>query len=227
MAYKKTIVCLANSRKLGGRCVAGLEFTGNRLGSWIRPVSSAEKGELLAQRLYSDRSDPQLLDVIEMELLAPKATQYHPEDHLIQVGCPWVRRGIFPRAELEPATEKPLGCLWINGGSSSNGVNDVIPAPAAAQLGSSLKLIQPKDLVMTLHTEGALFGKPRRVVRGEFSFGRYDYVLSVTDSAIETRFRTAAEGAELSLPHPLLCLSVSEIIEKQNACYKLIAGVIP
>ncbi|MGH7707024.1 MAG: dual OB domain-containing protein, partial [Vulcanimicrobiaceae bacterium] len=35
----KRIVCLANSRKLQGRCVAGRELQKNGPGAWIRPVS--------------------------------------------------------------------------------------------------------------------------------------------------------------------------------------------
>lgn len=206
--------------------MAGLEARGDGLGGWIRPVSSAEKGELYTQRLYADGSDPQLLDLVEIEFSAAKATECHPEDHLIHPGSRWVKKGSISRRGIESAAEKPLGCLWFNGESSSNGLNDVIPSAAAARLGSSLKLIKPDELVMTLRIEGAAFGRPRRVVRGEFSWGRFDYTLSVTDPLIEGQFQSASAGAEIRLPHPLLCLSVSEIFEKQNACYKLIAGVI-
>jgi hypothetical protein len=38
VAITKTIICLANSKKLRERCVAGREFTAPR--KWIRPVSA-------------------------------------------------------------------------------------------------------------------------------------------------------------------------------------------
>jgi hypothetical protein len=37
--YTKTILCLANSRRRGGRCVAGKEFANNSAGPWILPVN--------------------------------------------------------------------------------------------------------------------------------------------------------------------------------------------
>ena len=40
MTDSKRIACLANSRKLTGRCVAGREIKGRKGGKWIRPVSS-------------------------------------------------------------------------------------------------------------------------------------------------------------------------------------------
>lgn len=226
MTYKKTIVCLANSRKLNGRCVAGLEFEGNRLGNWIRPVGIAPKGELYQERLYANGGDPRLLDLIEIELAGSRATAYHPEDHLIQAGTPWVQRGTLAKAELQSAVEPVAEAIWFNGDSSYYGENDRIPAAQAAGLRSSLKLIQPDELKMWLQIEGANFGSPRRVVRGRFSIGGFDYTLSVTDSVIEAEFASAAEGTEKRVSRPLLCLSVSEIFEKQNACFKLIAGVI-
>ena len=37
------LICLANSSKLGSRCLAGLRVDG---GGWVRPVSNQEYGEL-------------------------------------------------------------------------------------------------------------------------------------------------------------------------------------
>src|SRR5260370_16894129 len=67
MPYTKTIVCLANSRKLAGRCVAGKEWDGQKIGAWCRPVSARDRGELTAERWYRKTwRDPQLLDLIEV-----------------------------------------------------------------------------------------------------------------------------------------------------------------
>ena len=46
MGEVKRIVCLANSRKLNGRCLAGKEFGGKGVGTWIRPVGAREHGEV-------------------------------------------------------------------------------------------------------------------------------------------------------------------------------------
>ena len=42
----KRIVCLANSRKLSGRCVAGRVFDGHEVGEWVRPVSARQNEEV-------------------------------------------------------------------------------------------------------------------------------------------------------------------------------------
>ncbi len=226
MTYKRTIVCLANSRKLNGRCVAGLDLQNGKVGEWIRPVGSADKGELYDERLYAGREEPRLLDIIEIEFLRPRSTAGHPEDHLVNARLQWVRQGSFERAQLSQAIEKVSGCLWFDGGSSWNGQNDKIPADVATELPTSLKLVQPDELTMRVQTEGADFGRGKKKVRGQFSIGGFDYVFSVTDSIVEAELLKMPDGTERNIKRPLLCLSVSEVFEKQNACYKLIAGVL-
>ena len=47
MSGTKRIVCLANSRKISGRSIAGREWAENRgAGRWIRPVSARENQEV-------------------------------------------------------------------------------------------------------------------------------------------------------------------------------------
>lgn len=224
MTYSRTIVCLANSRKYSGRCIAGLEFNGSGPGAWIRPVSGAPKGELQFEHLYVDGREPQLLDLIEIEFQKPRPAFCHHEDHLIEARTCWVRRGSVHAGAIVSAIEPEAG--WFDGGSTKFGINDKIPANAAAQLSSSLKLVQPKGLFIKVQTEGGQFRQPRNVIRGYFALAGKDYAFSVTDGAIEREFHDARPGANKYLRSPLLCLSVSEVFESQNACYKLIAGVI-
>lgn len=68
------IVCLANSRKLKGRCISGKQWgSGKAAGSWIRPVSERENQEVSEdERQYEDGSDPRVLDTMEVPMLAPK-----------------------------------------------------------------------------------------------------------------------------------------------------------
>lgn len=55
--FYKDIICLANSRKLNGRCVAGKDVTGN---TWVRPLSPLSKtGELTLRDItYDDWTEP-------------------------------------------------------------------------------------------------------------------------------------------------------------------------
>ena len=78
MGVVKRIICLANSRKLSGRCIAGVEIS--RYGSaagWIRPVSAREHEEVSEhERQYEDGSDPRVLDVIDIPFVTPRPKGY-------------------------------------------------------------------------------------------------------------------------------------------------------
>ncbi len=55
MPYLETIVCSANSRRLGRRCVAGKDWRDSRRRRWVRLVSpAADHGLSESDRLYAD-----------------------------------------------------------------------------------------------------------------------------------------------------------------------------
>src|SRR5687767_9109418 len=132
MAYTKTIVCLANSRKPSGRCVAGREMTSSTIGGWIRPVSSRATQEISEhERNYSDGRDPSLLDIIEIPMLTPQPHNHQTESHLIDPTQYWVQRARMSWQQLQTAVEDPAGPLWLNTSSSSQGLNDRVPEESA------------------------------------------------------------------------------------------------
>jgi hypothetical protein len=227
MSYTKTIVCLANSRKLTGRCVAGKEWDGQKLGAWCRPVSARDRGELTAERWYRRTwRDPQLLDLIEVGLLTPRPSGCQTENHLVDTAVRWTFAGRVAARHLLPALDYPAGPLWMNGESTVDGHNDKVPAAVAERQQYSLVLVQPEQLKISVSTEGADRGNPRRRVRGHFSLASCDYVLAITDPIVEKQIMSNPDGFHTELHNPILCISLSEKFESQNACYKLIAGVM-
>jgi hypothetical protein len=138
----KRIVCLANSRKLNGRCVAGRELKADGPGSWIRPVSGREHHEVSEhERQYENGADPKVLDVIDVPLQGPAPITYQTENWLLEPNLYWVCAGRLPLEELYRYVE-PAGPLWLNGFRTFNGDNDTIPVGQADLLQSSLRLIR-------------------------------------------------------------------------------------
>src|SRR4051794_37579740 len=84
---------LASSKKLGGRCVAGI----TREGRWVRPVSGAPRGLLKAECAVDGRW-PELLDVVHFGYEKPLEDPAQPENVLID-GSPWELCRRLPRDE--------------------------------------------------------------------------------------------------------------------------------
>lgn len=104
----------------------------------------------------------------------------------------------------------------------------MIPEEEVLQLNSSLLLVQPEELVVTITLEGGdKFKEPKRKMRGEFQIGDSWYFFSVTDCRLEEEMKNCGAGAEKVFRRPLMCLSVGEVFDQTRACYKLIAGVVP
>ena len=85
MPTVKRIVCLANSRKLNGRCIAGIEIAdGQRLG-WIRPVSARQHQEVSQdEQQYVDGTEPHVLDIRTVPLLDPVPRDHQQENWLLE-----------------------------------------------------------------------------------------------------------------------------------------------
>lgn len=221
--YVKTFVCLANSRKLLGRCVAGKEWEKGRGGAWIRPVGASGTGEVSEEdRRYSDGTDPVLGDVIGVQLASPAPKAYQTENHVIDSSHYWLRVGRIGWADIASLADHPAS-LWANVDSSYAGVNDRMPEAQAAELGHSLYLIGPVALDIVVGAPGTPFGNPKRTVRGSFTYAGAQYNLSITDPVIEREYLSQANGT-YRVTHAYLCISLGE--PYNGNVYKLIAAVI-
>ena len=224
MASIKRIVCLANARKLSGRCVAGREWSAERgAGEWIRPVSARDGGEVSEyERQYEDGSDPRPLDVIDVPLIEPRPEDWQTENWLLDPESYWRKEGKYSWFDL-PDIVDPVKPLWIDGFSTYNGRNDKVPLESTASVSSSLRLIHVERLALAVFSPGEAFGNRKRRVQGRFSHAGRDYALWVTDPDYERAYLSKLNGvykirdchATVSLGEPY-----------QGACYKLIAAII-
>lgn len=221
---EKLIVCLANSRKMSGRCVAGKELLGRRkTGNWIRPVSSRPSEEVSEyERQYNDGSDPSILDVIEIPLIEAKPKMYQSENWLLHPDYYWVRKGRASWSDLAFLVDTPAA-LWINEFSSYNGLNDRVPESIAESLDSSLYLVRVSKLHLEVSQPGIAFGNPKRSVQGRFQFEGVDYWLRVTDPNYEREYLAKPDGSYV-IGECCLTVSLGDLYD--GHAYKLIAAII-
>jgi hypothetical protein len=223
MPTTKRIVCLANSRKLNGRCIAGKEIVNGTPAGWIRPVSDREHEEVSEQeRQYEDGSDPSVLDVIDVPMLDPRPKRYQQENWLLDPDWYWKKVERIRWDELQQFVD-PTGPLWINGHSTSNGLNDQIPLSSANALTTSLRLIRVQGLTISVFRPGEAFGNPKRRVQAQFSNDDIQYHLWVTDPVYEQRLLAVPDGIH-QLGESVLTVSLGE--PYNDNCYKLVAAII-
>lgn len=238
-----TFICLANSRKLNGRCVAGLRTDG---GGWIRPVSLESSGTLGPQHYTLDNgNEAALLDVIKVAVSSPCPQLHQPENW--DLGRGWWRfldRFLgAPRWKLidkvEPSKGEQLLSPFLVGGPNLLGnASDRVrytefthqPAPA------SLALIEPSGVSWRI-TQSI---RGRRQTRVVFQLDGRPYNLSVTDPKWEQRLSHLTYGLHrrevagiaprdrvlftVSLGEPFKGSSASP--EDEGDCFKLVAAVI-
>ncbi len=153
MAYVKRIVCLANSYKRRGRCIAGIEVLANGYGGWIRPVSERPKAEVaLSECRYENNVIPKLLDVVDVPLRSAVPNNPQAENYILDPKTWWARKGTLPWDELEQLHDCPAS-LWINSVRTKAGVNDCIGSEEASTVKNSLLLIKKKDFTWKLAPE--------------------------------------------------------------------------
>jgi putative nucleic acid modification protein with dual OB domain len=219
MPVVKRLVCLANSRKPAGRCVAGKELNG----TWVRPVSDRPSEEVSwEERQYEDGSDPRLLEVIDVPLRNHQPRAHQTENWLLDPNQYWVRVGRETWNNLDRYADNP-GVLWVNGSSTYSGSNDRVGVPDAARLRNSLYLLRLERAELRVFAPGTDFGNSKRRVQATFSYHGVDYRIRVTDPLVEEKYLASANG---NYPIGECFITVSLAEPYQGYCYKLVAALI-
>ncbi|MDG6404130.1 hypothetical protein QCD79_29345 [Pseudomonas quasicaspiana] len=223
MAYVYQMVCLANSKKPGGKCVAGKITLGPYQNIWIRPVAPRERRAITLQdQIYQNGQYPQLLDVINISYIDAQPNTFQVENHIIDTSLHWGPAGQFNRQNLHTLVDNPPK-LWADSKDDGYwGVNDRLPGSTLVDPISTLYLIQPEDVTIRAKAEGERWGNNELRIRAFFTYNGIKYGLIVTDPIYKARFDKAGEyeGTEITF----FTVSLGEV-DDNGFAYKLVAAV--
>ncbi|MCG2710804.1 MAG: hypothetical protein L6416_00475 [Candidatus Omnitrophica bacterium] len=223
----KRIVCLANSRKPGGRCVAGKELSSTGgIGQWIRPVSKREGQEISSkERQYENGGYAKLLDIIEIPIIRHCRTGFQTENILINDEYYWQKVGRIGIEELCNYCDSDTEILAYINDSTRHGINDRVSESEAANLSHSLCFVSIDSLSIIVQDEG--FGAPKKKVRAEFEINKNTYSIIVTDTVIESRFKQEEDGYKQNFSNQIfMCISLALPFKDTGHCYRLVASII-
>lgn len=208
------MICLANSRKLNGRCVAGKRI--DTL-AWARPLSPLSKtGELtLRDVTYADWTEAKVLDILRIPYVKPAPKSYQPEDFEMGRGV-WTKAGTFGAARLAELCDRPED-IWMLGEETDRIAEEFLMRNG---IRSSLMLIRPEAGAMLLNENS--YGKHR--MKCVFRYNGRAYSFGVTDLTYEREYLGKPSG-NYALPSPCyLCISLGE--PYNGHCYKLVATIL-
>ena len=211
-------ICLANSYKLGGRCIAGIRVDN---GTWIRPVSDKEHGVLDARDFrLQDGSQPKIFDVIRVGLSEAKPLPYQPENWRMD-GSAW--RLLERPASIEHAAivAKSISRTRILFGEYEPWIPHAHFQARPAR--ESLVLVQPEDVRWRT--------QDRNTTRVCLYLDDLPHDLPLTDpiyvAILKSRVTGTHVSSELGIPKDrkiLFTISLGEPYE--GKCYKLAAAVV-
>lgn len=219
------IICMANSRKMGGRCIGGLKTDGS---GWIRPVIAGSPLRLDHCK-YPDGGQIAKLDVMKVRCTKRVQDKVQPENWLISKRDPFAlksrrRSGKFFRSEVLPAIAANIssGPELIHGYNGRVNIEEI----SDSEIKQSLAIVEPQSLRWTARTNT----RGDRQIRAFFNLGGHHYNLPLTDDDYEasnlSEMQTGEtiEVAESDEKKILFTISLGQPLE--GNCYKLVAGVI-
>jgi hypothetical protein len=219
--FRERIVVVANSRKTGGRCVAGVSLHDHRL---VRPVSPHGNGSLSDEQCGVGGRTPRLLEVVSFAHHGPANDPAQPENLVID-GSRWTFEGPAKRSHALELLTKVLDrktALFVNRGRA-------VPEERAAEgLETSLALIEPRNLRFGHGPQaGAHEGSPRAL----FTHRGHHWSLPLTDFELGPRILGMPEGihrwGDLGLTEPARALlTVSLGSPHEGWRHKLVAAVL-
>ena len=197
------IVILANSRKLGGRCVAGKDSNGN----WVRLVKHVHDPIPVGEA-----TDLGMLKVFEVEGIINRPSSsynYHTENYS------------YGKIKLLGYLDKSKLDMLVDDVAHVFGNGSKMSEVEAQKLDYSLLFVKVSNLRIYYKSSGNYRDK----LRGQFSYKGIQYTdIAVTDSLVEERLSNRRYPYSELHQEAYITVSIGEIFN--NNAYKLIAGVV-
>ncbi len=207
------ILCLANSKKRMGRCIAGIDTA---TGQWIRPVYRNDPTTGLSQHDRSiNGTEPALLDVLNIPIHQSGPDEAcQPENRHFGTRR-WNKTGTISQADALDFAEDTDFLLHNNQRKVDPAIFQTLPA-------SSLKSLQ------LIHVSDATFNYVKAWDRPEvsFTYSDYYYDLKVTDLLIIARLKNADSISSECLLSVSMATPYQAQCDEKPYCYKMVAGVI-
>ncbi len=213
---RKIFVCLANSKKFGERCIAGVEVERDEEGMyripknengnpiWVRPVTHAVHGQV-SSRLVGHIK---LLDVVEIEVIKACPRGYQSENIFFDKNHIQVveQFDCNPRV-FKIFASKDLTDLFGNRGKAVH-IDDI------SSVTHSLVFVPAPDLRVQ---------ERENQLRGVFSFKGRTYDLPITDIKFIEAYRQDPQVLE-GCTNKYLTISLG--VQYKDFHFKLIAGIL-
>ncbi|WP_370554595.1 hypothetical protein [Edwardsiella tarda] len=217
------LVLLAASAKRKHYCLAGRKWHEGETHLWIRPVGNSlpdDNDALTTGEIqFIDYKIPQLLDVVEVNLLRKANHPVQGENFLIDTSFRWEKVGTIPVNKLDQFVEYP-DTLWFNP-KQHDGVNDRFPYHLIHGQTNSLYFILIENLVIRV-SHSSYDGRKR--YHGLFEYNKINYKLSITDTKIYSTYGQKADG-DYHYGKCYATLSMA-LFRERNECYKFLAALI-
>ena len=204
------VIILANSKKKGNRCIAGIDIETNK---WVRPCfGDGEEGIPWHVRRINN-NEPAILDIVEIPLKTTGPNRdLQPENSYLGSGA-WIKTG---RAKI-----KDIAKYCVKGNVLFYNIQDRVPVDYLRSLPTSKKESLTLIKAHVIFSTGASITGSKQI-RATFKYGLQGYTLVVTDC----EFRKGIESHSKKETDCILTISLGIPYEKDDCCYKLVAGVI-
>ena len=206
---RRKLIILANSRKMHNRCIAGIDA---ETGKWVRPVyENGDKGVPWSIRQV-DGQEPALLDIVSIPLASKGPHRdIQPENRQILKGT-WIKVGQATTPQVAAYCQCKGLILHNDDRRIPTWKLRAVPEKDRA----SLCLVRAQ---VHFFTEGTYRGKR---VNAKFEHDGNQYCIPVTDYRFESHFPVYSQREA----HCLLTISMGMPFERDQCCYKFIAGIV-